>query len=74
MYFFNNNIDTDISHKTKIEPLSVKSELKLDNITFSYPDTSKPVIKDLNIRIHVIPRLRLSVLPVVAKLQSLILF
>ena len=35
--------------KNKIDKLSLKNEIKIEKISFSYPGTAKPVIKDLNI-------------------------
>jgi len=41
------------SRKGKVAPLPFKKELKLENITFNYPETKEPVIKDLNLKIDV---------------------
>ncbi|MGM0442281.1 MAG: ABC transporter ATP-binding protein [Elusimicrobiota bacterium] len=35
------------------EPLPIRNVLKLENITFSYPNTKRPVIKNLNLEINV---------------------
>jgi len=40
------------SYKIKIEPLHLRKDLKLEEITFSYPGTEIPVIHNLNIRIN----------------------
>lgn len=53
MYSFNGKVNVYISDRAKIEPLPFKEMLELKNITYSYPDTDKHVIKDLNIKIGV---------------------
>ncbi len=40
------------SDRKKIGPLDLKNNLKLKNITFSYPGTYEAVIKDLNLKIE----------------------
>jgi len=53
MFSFRNMVVPTSSSKKKVEPLPFKEMLELKNITYSYPDTDKPVIKDLNIKIGV---------------------
>jgi ATP-binding cassette, subfamily B, bacterial PglK len=38
-------------NRDEIEPLSLKREIKFEGITFFYPNTRKPVINDLNLKI-----------------------
>lgn len=41
------------SGKKKVEPLTCEEVFELKNITYTYPETDRPVIKDLNIKINV---------------------
>jgi ATP-binding cassette, subfamily B, bacterial PglK len=50
---FNEGKISQPMHRVKVEPLLFKKEFKLENITFNYPGTKKPVIKDLNLKIDV---------------------
>jgi len=48
--------DTKVSAslgKKKVELLPFKEVLELKNITYTYPETDRPVIKDLNIKINI---------------------
>ncbi|MFZ3136140.1 MAG: ATP-binding cassette domain-containing protein, partial [Thermodesulfovibrionales bacterium] len=51
MYFFEHKSYTAAYSKKKFSPLNLQKELKLEEITFSYPGTRKPVIDNLNIKI-----------------------
>lgn len=57
MYSFNDkkNISekTKLKDRSKLAPLPFNKVLELKNITFSYPETKKPVIKDLNVKVAV---------------------
>lgn len=48
--------DTEVpasSGKKKVEPLAFKEVFELKNITYTYPETDRPVIENLNIKIDV---------------------
>jgi ATP-binding cassette, subfamily B, bacterial PglK len=45
-----NNLE-DIPVKKDIEPLPFKKQLEFSNICFSYPETNKVLIKDLNVKV-----------------------
>jgi len=49
MYSFKEVSQESSLEKRKTDVISLKKEMTLENITFSYPETSKPVIDDLNI-------------------------
>ncbi|OFW64549.1 MAG: hypothetical protein A2Z35_02535 [Actinobacteria bacterium RBG_19FT_COMBO_36_27] len=51
MYSVENKSQTTTCSEKKSIPINLIRELKLEEITFSYPRTRKPVIKDLNIKI-----------------------
>ena len=51
MYSFDDKSYAATYSKKKFSPLSLKKELKLEEISFSYPGTRKPVIDNLNIKI-----------------------
>ena len=51
MYFFEHKSYTTTYSKKKFSTLNLQKELKLEEITFSYPGTRKPVIDNLNIKI-----------------------
>lgn len=51
MYSFEDKSPDTIHSKKKFIKLNLQKELKLEEITFSYPGTRKPVIDNLNIRI-----------------------
>ncbi len=53
MYSFGDRVDIGVPDKTKMNLLPFKKELELKNITFSYSESNKPVIRDLNIKIDV---------------------
>jgi ABC-type multidrug transport system fused ATPase/permease subunit len=50
---FNNKTIIPVIDKNKIKQLSFKKDIKLDDITYSYPETHKPIINNLNITINV---------------------
>ena len=51
MYSFEHKSYTTTYSKKEFLPLNLQKELKLEEITFSYPGTRKPVIDNLNIKI-----------------------
>jgi len=51
MYSFEDKTYTTAYSKKKFPPLNMQKELKLEEITFSYPGTKKSVIDNLNIKI-----------------------
>jgi ABC-type multidrug transport system fused ATPase/permease subunit len=53
MYSFKERVVHPSLDKKKVEPLSFCKILELKSITYVYPGTYKPVIKDLNIKIDV---------------------
>lgn len=51
MHSFKEESYTSLPDKRKVKPLLLKKELKLEKITFIYPETSQPVIDNLSIKI-----------------------
>ena len=51
MSSMNHKSYTMVNAKKKPSPINMQKELKLEEITFSYPGTRKPVIDNLNIKI-----------------------
>lgn len=52
MFSFNNINYSAVVSKKNSYPITLKKELKLEQITFSYPGTKKPVINNFNIKIN----------------------
>jgi len=52
IYSFKDDKDINISEIKKMDPIPFTNELILENITFSYPESKKPILKDLNIKIN----------------------
>jgi ABC-type bacteriocin/lantibiotic exporter with double-glycine peptidase domain len=52
IYSFEDKSYTTTYSKKKFPPLNLKKELKLEEISFSYPGTRKPVIDNLNLKIY----------------------
>ena len=53
MRSFNNEQHLSSADNEKIERLLLKKEFRIENITFSYPKTNEPVIKNLNLKVAV---------------------
>jgi len=51
MFSFRNIVVPHSSGKEKVKPLPFRKMLELKDITYSYPETDKPVMKELNIKI-----------------------
>lgn len=50
MRSFNNEQNLSSTYKEKIERLLLKKEFRIERVTFSYPKTREPVIKNLNLK------------------------
>jgi len=53
MNYFNNTLIHSTLDRRKTKPLKLRKELKLEGITFIYPETHKPVLDNINLKIDI---------------------